>query len=136
MRWTRTGELIAHFKDVGSFRYDSEGQFLDADQLDDANLTCSRYDRIILASEKILEDADVTGDRAQEVLTAVLRARSLGADENPAWKPTALKVQGPAYEQLHQYSEAVRVYEEALALNPKIGVKCRLASANNKIGTY
>ncbi|WP_347710398.1 MULTISPECIES: tetratricopeptide repeat protein [Pseudomonas] len=49
-------------------------------------------------------------------------------NENPAWKSTALKVQGLAHEQLGQYPEAVQVYEEALALNPKIGVKRRLAS--------
>lgn len=35
----KTGELVAQFKDVGSFRYDIDGRFLDADQLDDANLT-------------------------------------------------------------------------------------------------
>ena len=129
----KTGELIAHFKDVGSFRNDIDGRFLEADQLNNANLASSRYDRIILAAEKILEDVDLTDERAQEVLTAIQRARSLGADENPAWKPSALKIQGLAHEQLRQYGEAARVYEEALALNPKIGVKRRLASANKKI---
>ncbi|WP_460421770.1 hypothetical protein [Pseudomonas sp. ZL2] len=34
---------------------------------------------------------------------------------------------------MRQYVEAVLVYEEALTLNPKIGVKRRLASANKKI---
>ncbi|HEJ1054394.1 TPA: hypothetical protein SLP05_001932 [Pseudomonas putida] len=32
-----------------------------------------------------------------------------------------------------QYPEAVQVYEEALALNPKIGVKRRLASVSKRI---
>ncbi|WP_368491719.1 tetratricopeptide repeat protein [Pseudomonas sp. Hg5Tf] len=130
-----TGELVALFKDMGSFRYDIYGQLVDADQLGDANLNSSRYDRIILAAEKILGEGDLTDERTQEVLTAVQRARSLGADENPAWKPTALKVQGLAHEQLGQYSEAVQVYEQALALNPKIGVKRRLASVSKRIKT-
>ncbi|MFJ2452602.1 tetratricopeptide repeat protein [Pseudomonas protegens] len=128
-----TGELMALFKDMGSFRYSVHGQFMDADQLGDANLNSSHYDRIILAAEKILGEVDLTEERIQEVLTAVQRARSLGADENPAWKPTALKVQGLAHEQLGQYPEAVQVYEEALALNPKIGVKRRLASVSKRI---
>lgn len=128
----KTGELIATFKDIGSFRYDISGRFLDADQVDDASLGSSRYDRIILAAEHILK-ATVTGERAQEVLAALLRARSLGADDNPAWKPTALKVQGLAHEQLGQYAQAVQVYEEALALNPKIGVKRRIASVSKHI---
>ncbi|CRM14469.1 hypothetical protein [Pseudomonas sp. 24 E 1] len=128
-----TGELMALFKDMGSFRYDIHGQFVDTDQLGYANLNSSRYDRIILAAEKILGEGDLTDGRTQEVLTAVQRARSLGADENPAWKPTALKVQGLAHEQLSQYAEAVQVYEEALALNPKIGVKRRLTSVSKRI---
>jgi tetratricopeptide (TPR) repeat protein len=110
---------MALFKDMGSFRYSVRGQFMDADQLGDANLNSSHYDRIILSAEKILGEVDLTDERIQEVLTAVQRARSLGADKNPAWKPTALKVQGLAHEQLGQYPEAVQVYEEALALNPK-----------------
>ncbi|MBJ2290576.1 tetratricopeptide repeat protein [Pseudomonas sp. MF5691] len=130
-----TGELMAQFKDMGSFRYNVHGGFMDADQLGDANLNSSHYDRIILAAEKILGEVDLTDERIQEVLIAVQRARSLGADENLAWKPTALKVQGLAHEQLGQYPEAVLVYEEALALNPKIGVKRRLASVGKRIKT-
>ena len=128
-----TGELMVLFKDMGSFRYNVHGQFIDADQLGDANLNSSRYDRIILAAEKILGEGDLTDERTLEVLTAVRRARTLGADENPAWRPTALKVQGLAHEQLGQYPEAVQVYEESLALNPKIGVKRRLASVTKRI---
>ena len=67
------------------------------------------------------------------ILAALQCARSLGADENPAWKPTALNVQGLSHEQLGQYPEAVQVYEEALALNPKIGVKRRLASVSKRV---
>ena len=130
-----TGELMAQFKDMGSFRYNVHGEFMDADQLGDANLNSSHYDRIILAAEKILGEVDLTDERIQEVLIAVQRARTLGADENPAWRPTALKVQGLAHEQLGQYPEAVLVYEEALALNPKNGVKRRLALVSKRIKT-
>lgn len=129
----KTGELIAHLKDVGSLRYGIDGRFTDADQLEAANLTSSRYDRIILAAEKLLEGADLTDERAQEILDAIQRARSLGADGNPAWKSTALKVQGRAHEQLGQDTEAVLVYQEALSLNPKIGVKRRLAAVTKRI---
>ncbi|MCO7055689.1 MULTISPECIES: tetratricopeptide repeat protein [Pseudomonas] len=125
-----TEELMAVFAEMGSFRYDIDGRFLDADRLGNAKLNSSRYDRIILAAESLLGEVGLTDERAREVLAAVQRARSLGADENPAWKPTALKVQGLAHEQLGQYPEAARVYEEALALNPKIGVKRRLAAVS------
>ncbi|MNG10613.1 hypothetical protein D3C84_940920 [compost metagenome] len=56
----------------------------------------------------------------------MIRARSLGADANLAWKPNALKVQGFAHEVLDELREAIQTYEEAIVLNPKIGVKRRL----------
>lgn len=129
----KTGELIAHIKEVGSFRYDIDGQFLDDDQLEDANLTSSRFERILLSAEKVLGEVDLTDECVVEVLDAVQRARSLGADQYPAWRATALKVQGLAHERLGQYAEAVQVYEEALSLNPKIVVKRRLASVAKRI---
>lgn len=60
------------------------------------------------------------------ILAAVIGSRALGADDNPAWKPTALKVQGLAHEALGQAREAIGCYEEALRLNPKIGVRRKL----------
>jgi hypothetical protein len=118
--------LIADVKGVGKFRYDRGGNFVDAENLDKANLNSSDYSRIIRAAEKILNEPDICQSRAREALEAVIRARSLGADSNPAWTPNALKVQGLAHEVLDERHEAIQVYEEAFVLNPKIGVKRRL----------
>ena len=126
--------LIADVKGVGKFRYDSIGNFVDANNLDKANLDSSDYSRIIRAAEKILGEQDLSGERATEALEAVMRARSLGADSNPAWKPNALKVQGFAHEILGQTHQAIEVYEEVIALNPKIGVKRRLDGLKKKQG--
>lgn len=111
---------------MGKFRYDRTGNFVDAVNLDQANLDSSDYSRIIRAAEKILVEQDVTDERITEALEAVIRAKSLGADSNPAWKPNALKVQGLAHEALGQVREAIQAYEEAVALNSKIGIKRRL----------
>lgn len=118
--------LIADVKGVGKFRYYSTGNFVDASNLDKANLDSSDYSRIIRAAEKILGEQDVSDERATEALEAVMRARSLGADSNPAWKPNALKVQGVAHEMLGEFRQAIEAYEEAITLSPKIGVNCRL----------
>ncbi|MBD8100403.1 hypothetical protein IFR08_17650 [Pseudomonas fluorescens] len=126
--------LIADVKGVGKFRYDSTGNFVDGNNLDKANLDSSDYSRIIRAVEKILGEQDVSDERATEALAAVMRARSLGADSNPAWKPNALKVQGLAHELLGQIRQAIEVYEEAITLNPKIGVKRRLDALKKRVG--
>ncbi|MNR53406.1 hypothetical protein D3C85_1734180 [compost metagenome] len=63
----------------------------------------------------------------------MIRARSLGADANLAWRPNALKVQGLAHEALGEQRDAIQIYEEAIALNPKIGVKRRLDALKKKI---
>jgi len=118
--------LIADVKGVGKFRYDRSGNFVDAENLDKANLNSSDYSRIIRAAEKILNEPDISQSLAREALEAVIRARSLGADANPAWTPNALKVQGLAHEVLDELREAIQIYEEAIVLNPKIGVKRRL----------
>lgn len=126
--------LIADVKGIGKFRYDSSGNFVDANNLDQANLDSFDYSRIIRAAEKILGEPHLSNERAAETLEAVIRAKSLGADSNTAWKPNALKVQGLAHEILGQTHEAIEVYEEAITLNPKIGVKRRLDALKKKQG--
>lgn len=101
---------------MGKFRYDRGGNFVDAENLDKANLNSSDYSRIIRAAEKILNEPDISQSqsqsRAREALEAVIRARSLGADSSPAWTPNALKVQGLAHEVLDELHEAIQLYGE------------------------
>lgn len=125
--------LIADVKGVGKFRYDRDGNFVDAGNLDKANLGSSDYSRVIPAAEKILDEPGLSEASAREALNAVIRARSLGADANPAWRPNALKVQGFAHEALDEPYEAIKVYEEAIVLNPKIGVKRRLDALKKRV---
>ena len=96
---------MAVFADTGSSRYDIDGRFIDSEPLGNAKLNSSRY-YIILAAERILGEGDLTEERTLEILAALQRSRSLGADENPAWTPTALIVQGLDHEQLGQYSRS------------------------------
>ena len=119
-------EVIARIKELGEFRYDQTGQFLDDVALEETILQRGDYSRTIMAAERILLHSEPSIERVRQVLTAVQRARNNGADMDNGWRAAALKVQGLAHEALGEAPQAIKVYEQALALNPKIGVKRRL----------
>jgi hypothetical protein len=131
-------ELVFKVSGGGEYRYGADGAILDEDSVDDAFLNSSDYSAVILTAETMLKRASssLAPEKHQEILGALIRARSIGADQNPAWKPTALKVQGMAHEALSQVEEAIACYEEALGLNAKIGVKRRLDTLRKRTGGF
>ncbi|MCO2763055.1 tetratricopeptide repeat protein [Pseudomonas aeruginosa] len=129
-----TGEVIAHFQDLGSFRYSRQGDFIDAEKLVKAKLESPRYEFATPAAEQILKSSDLTPGLAREALAIVTRARNHGADRVDAWKAKSLKLQGLAYEALGDFRAAVDAFDEALALDPKIGVKRKRDSLLKKLG--
>lgn len=120
-------EVIAHIKDLGAFRYERNGRFLDREELEEARLHRGSYSLAILTAEEILRRNDSSTERVREVLAAIQCARKQGADGDVRWRAVALKVQGFAYEALGEAMLAIRMYEQALAIDPKVGVKRRLS---------
>lgn len=117
--------LVVILKDIGKFRYDKFGNFLDSALYESARLTCNDYGVILDAANEFLKQSDHDKKQIETILDAILRARLLGADADQGCKLFALKIQGLALEALSRYKDALTVYEEALEINPKIGVKRR-----------
>lgn len=128
-------QLGVVINEIGTFHYDAQGNFLDSGKFDAARLRCDKYEIVLLAAEKILKAPELNDPLAQAALEAATRARLLGADKDQDWKAIALKIQGLAHEFLHSNEEAVAAFDEALKINPKIGVKRKADSLRKKLAS-
>lgn len=127
-------ELILCFKNLGKFRYSYTGDFLDAQQYKDAKLNSTDDFVAIREAEELLKDPSLPEDKAREILAVVNSAMPRVGKFHPHWKATALKVQGIAHERLGETKKAIKAYQEAIDLNPKVGVKRKLDALRKKIG--
>jgi len=119
---------------IGTFHYDTQGNLVDSEQFDAARLRCDRYDVVLMAAEEILKAPELNDQLAMAALEAATRALLLGVDKDQGWKAVALKMQGLAHEFLRNNEEAVAAFDEALRINPKIGVKRKADSLRKKLG--
>jgi hypothetical protein len=128
-----TGRLSVILDAVGTFTYDAQGRCLDQHYFDDPALNSTRFSEIIPAAEVLLVENNPA--KAEIALKLAIKARSLGADKDSRWNPAALKVQGLAYDQLGLYQEALDCLVKATEINPRLGVKRKIESLNNKLKT-
>ncbi|MFQ1915299.1 MULTISPECIES: hypothetical protein [Aeromonas] len=118
---------------IGTFYYDILGRFIDSEKFDAARLRSDRYDVVLLAAEEIVKAPELNDQLANAALEAAIRALSLGAEKNQNWKALALKIQGLAHEFLQNNEAAIAAFDEALLINPKIGVKRKADSLRKKL---
>lgn len=118
---------------IGTFYYDVQGNLIDPEKFAIARLRCDRYDVVLLAAEDIVKSSNLTDELANEALEASIRALSLGAEKDLGWKAVALKIQGLAYEHLHNDEAAVTAFDAALLINPKVGVKRKADSLRKRL---
>lgn len=118
---------------IGTFCYDMQGNFIDSEKFDAARLRCDRYDVVLLAAEEIVKAPELNEQLARAALDAAIRALSLGAEKDQGWKAVALKIQGLVHEFLHNNEAAIAAFDEALRINPKIGVKRKADSLRKKL---
>lgn len=118
---------------IGTFYYDIQGNFINSEDFNVARLRCDRYDVILLAAEEIVKASELNNQLANATLEATIRALSLGAEKDQSWKAVALKIQGLAHEFLCNNEDAIAAFDEALQINPKIGVKRKVDSLRKKL---
>jgi len=127
-----THQLGVVINKIGTFYYDMKGNFIDLEKFNAARLRCDRYEIVLIAAGEIVNSPELNDQLASTALEAAIRALALGAEKNQSWKAVSLKIQGLAYEFLRNNEAAIAAFDEALRINPKIGVKRKADSLRKK----
>lgn len=124
-------------KDIGTYYYDINGNFLDEERYDEEQLSCNKYEIVILKAQDVLKSSDLDIKSAQKVINAIKHALDIlpkGEHHYVSWAALAFKIQGVAYEFLGNKVESLYSFEKALELNPKIGVKKKIDKLRKILG--
>ncbi|PCP71585.1 hypothetical protein CQA25_18215 [Morganella morganii] len=90
------------------------------------------YSVKILAAKELL-DLSAEKQDAKIALEVVDTALLDGANMRSDWSASAHKIRGEAFEILDEPCKALEAYETALGLNPKIGVKRKIAAIKKSL---
>ncbi|MGB4101454.1 MAG: tetratricopeptide repeat protein [Alphaproteobacteria bacterium] len=123
--------IVVHDR-IGKFRYDIKGTFLDTQKFDADKLMSDDSVSILLTVEQNLK-TETSQEELEYLLKSTLRAKSLQVKEPNGWDSVALKLEGITLEKLGRIDKAIVAYQEALSLNPKIGVAKRLSTLQKKL---
>lgn len=120
-------------RDLGRFSYSASGEFQDTQTFQAARLDKGDYSTKLMGARDLLK-ADPTQDNARKALTTANVALAEGAKDMSDWGAIAHRIRGDAYEVLGQLPEALIAFDQALSLNPKVGVQKRAVALRKKLG--
>jgi len=119
--------LTVIHKDIGRFNYSPDGEFLEAATYQKARLKKGAPEMRIYAAKEALKADPENRKLAQELIVVLDDALGELTSERTDYRATGLRVKGEAMELLGRPGDALAAYEEAVALDPKIGVARRIA---------
>lgn len=122
--------FIVQHKYLGEFRYSPNGEFLDREALLDASLNKGSPASRFATISKQFKDTP-SPDIADKAIAVTDEILSEGKVFSPAWNAMVHRLAGEAHEYLGHLDTALAQYDEALTLDPKVGVK-RKADALRK----
>jgi hypothetical protein len=109
------------YRDRGSFAYNRDGTFIDRMRWLAAGLQMGDL-RIV---ETLLAEVNHTPTPAlvDQLLRSIDVALTSPTWNTPKWRARAFKLRGTCLEAIAEVRQALAAYDEALALDPKVGVK-------------
>ncbi len=126
-----TGELtrltVVH-NDLGRFGYAPTGEFLEKGAYRKARLDNGSAESRVYGAKDALKADPANRAVAEEVLATLDAALGELHEQRSDFLALGLRVKGEALEVLDRKAQAMVAYEQALAIDPKIGVAKRLAT--------
>ncbi len=123
-------------KDTGRFSYSPDGDFLDQSAYRKARLFKGSPEMRIYGAKDELKADPKNRALAEELLVSLDAALKELDRSRVDFLATGLRAKGEALEMLDRSGEAINAYEQALAVNPKVGVATRLAKLRKKLEAY
>ncbi len=124
-----TKRLGLIFQDKGIYEYTYDGVFADSARWDEDRIKyASGFELVSIAQEKLKQFSDtrLKQEDADDILNILKRALKTNLNKYPNEQAKAYRVIGEVYETLGDVSMAIEMYEKAIKLDPKVGVKRQL----------
>ena len=124
-RFPGDGTIELEYRKLGHFRYALTGEFLDLAAWKEAQLTCGDYSMALITIERILKEHEgkPSSELADRLIRAIDRVTPQIVPEHAKTLAMAKKLRGTCLEVCGDREQALRCYQEALAIDPKAGVK-------------
>lgn len=120
-------------KGMGMFYYSKSGDFLDDKRLSDRLINGKDHHRLLSEAARLLEEGELRKEKLTKIADRL--RKGLLTDlvaKNAKLKAQTLKVLGLYCEKLNLKEEALLSYEEALEIDPKIGLRRRAEKLKKK----
>lgn len=125
--------VLLSYREGPPLRYTFAGEFIDRKVWVDSGL--DRGDLHILSLVLKEVNSRPEGDFARRLAASADKALQSAQTQDDRMRAWALKVKGQCLDGLHEYPAALECYEQAIALDPKIGVKRRVDQLQKKVST-
>jgi len=124
-RFHEDGIIELGYRKLGYFRYTLTGEFLDLSAWQEAQLTKGDYSMALITIERILKvhERKPSPELADRLIRAIDRVVPQIVPEHAKTLAMAKKLRGMCLEECGDREQALRCYQEALAIDPKAGVK-------------
>ncbi len=133
-------QIIASYFDrdndlVVNFRYSFDGDLIDKKKWDDFRRDkSSAFEIFFEAERKYKETRKISLKEASEIISLLNLALEKGDfDDYPRYKARTFRILGEIAETFNKLDEAIKYYQQAIDIYPRVGVKKKLRDLQKKL---